>query len=88
MNSALIASFSDDLPEKGEVALRQTERVELFDGTISAESPYEYTKDYFLGDKVTILAEYDFAQTMRVSEYIRTEDSEGDRGYPGLIPIG
>ncbi len=37
---------------------------------------------------VTVLAEYDFSQTMRVSEYIRTEDAEGDRGYPGLVIFG
>ncbi len=55
------------------------------DGQISEESPFKLGRDYYLGDRVTLLGQYDFAQSMRVSEYIRTEDADGDRGYPGLV---
>ncbi len=83
-NSAIKETFKENLFEVGEVALEEHERVELFDGKIFSEAPYQYNKHYFLGDKVSLLAEYDFDQTMRVIEYVRTEDVEGDRGYPGL----
>jgi hypothetical protein len=70
--------------QKAFIELSRRGRTVLFDGAISHVSPYVYNRDYFLGDQVTLLAEYGFEQSMIVSEYVRTEDSDGDHGYPGL----
>jgi hypothetical protein len=86
-NASSRAEFLEDLAEIGEVSLAENERIELFDGKVTEDIPYKYGRDYFLGDKVTVLAEYDFQQSMRVNEYIRTSDDEGDHGYPGLAVI-
>lgn len=56
----------------------------LFGAEIASVANYIYNKDYFLGDKVTLAGEYDFQQDMIVTEYVRTEDSSGDRGFPTL----
>ena len=57
----------------------------LFDGGVSAMAPYEYNKDYFLGDRVTLMGEYGFEESMVISEFVRTQDSNGEVGYPGLV---
>jgi Siphovirus ReqiPepy6 Gp37-like protein len=80
-------TFVNSLVQKALIELKKHSKVRLFDGAISPVSPYEFRKDYFLGDYVTLLARFGFDQTMRVSEYVRTEDAEGDRGYPGLSSL-
>lgn len=75
------------LNQKGLTELRKNNMIRLFDGEVSPGAPYQYGKDFFLGDRVTLMAKYGFEETMLVSEYIRTEDVEGDRGYPGLSSI-
>jgi Siphovirus ReqiPepy6 Gp37-like protein len=80
-------TFVNSLVQKALVELKKHSKVRLFDGAISPVSPYEFRKDYFLGDYVTLLARWGFDQTMKVSEYVRTEDAEGDRGYPGLSSL-
>jgi len=77
--------FQASLVQKGLIELSKHNRSALFDGAVSALSPYEYNKEYFLGDLVTLLGEYGLETSMAVSEYVRTEDAEGDRGYPTLI---
>lgn len=78
------ADFLEDLQEKADVELDKHDSIELFDGKIASTAPYKYGVDYYLGDRVTLLAEYNFDQTMRVIEYVRTEDVNGDVGYPTL----
>lgn len=79
------SDFVAALTQKARIELQKYNRAVLFDGAISSVAPYKYGQDYFLGDKVTLLASYGFTASMIVSEYVRTEDAEGDRGYPGLI---
>lgn len=81
------ATFQDALIQKAKNELKSHNTLYLFDGAISPIAPYKYGVDYFLGDRVSLMAMYDVDQTMFVSEYIRTEDAEGDRGYPGLSSI-
>lgn len=81
------ATFTAALTQKAKNELKNHNTIYLFDGSISPMAPYKYNKDYFLGDKVSLMAMYDIDQTMVVSEYIRTEDEAGDRGYPGLSSI-
>jgi hypothetical protein len=79
--------FVAAMTQKGRLELKKRNQTAVFDGAISPLSPYKYNQHYFLGDKVTLLAEYGYEATMVVSEYIRTEDQSGDRGYPGLSTI-
>lgn len=56
----------------------------IFDGVISPNAQQKYGEDYFLGDTVTLMAEYGYENSMMVTEFVRTEDMEGDRGFPTL----
>ena len=71
--------------QKATIELKKNNRAAIFDGAISPISTYKYNSDYFLGDKVSLLAQYGYRATMRVTEYVRIEDKQGDRGYPTLI---
>lgn len=75
------------MTQKGRLELKKYNQLSVFDGAISPLSQYKYNTDYGLGDRVTLMAEYDFEASMIVSEYVRTEDQSGDRGYPGLSTI-
>lgn len=79
------AEFLSDVADDALRALKQHRRVKLFSGDISPLAPYIYNTHYKLGDIVTLYGDYNQTEKMIVSEYVRTEDAEGDRGYPGLI---
>jgi hypothetical protein len=82
---ATLPDFTASVIQKGMVELAKHNRMILFDGAISPISNYKYGADYFLGDSVSVLAQYGFEAEMVIAEYIRTEDHEGDRGYPTLV---
>lgn len=65
--------------------LKVARRVNMVQGDISSSSPYKYKVHYDLGDRVTLVGEYGITSTMIVQEYVRTQDSTGDRGFPGLV---
>lgn len=76
--------FIVDTTDEANRELKNLRRVSLFTGDISPFTDFRYKTDYDLGDTVTLQGEYDQTEQLVVSEYVRTEDAEGDRGYPGL----
>jgi hypothetical protein len=80
-----LGEFTASVIQKGMVELAKHLRSILFDGAISPDSPYIYGNHYTLGDKVSLIAQYGFEAEMLVAEYVRTQDTDGDRGYPTLI---
>lgn len=66
-------------------ALKRNRRVKIISGDISPQAPYQYKVHYNLGDTVSLFGDYGQVAAMVVSEYIRTQDADGDRGYPGLV---
>jgi hypothetical protein len=81
----IYAEFRDDHRDDALRVLRRARRVAQLAGDVSPYTPYQYKEHYNLGDTVSVYGKYKESQKMIVSEYIRTEDSEGDRGYPGLV---
>jgi hypothetical protein len=80
----IVANFKADAETDALRELKKARRVSLFQGDISPLAPYVFGTHYNLGDAVSLYGEYGEVERMIVSEYVRTEDSEGDRGYPGL----
>jgi hypothetical protein len=70
--------------DKLESAVKKTRKTIFLDGEINSTAPYRYGDDYFLGDTVTVLAEYGIQKSVKVTEYIWTEDASGNREYPTL----
>ena len=65
----------------------ENSRIRVISGDISDVSPYQYKVHYNLGDYVTLVGDYGITSKVMVKEYIRTEDANGDRGYPGLVEL-
>lgn len=76
--------FAADVNLIGQDILDEKKLKRVVDGKISPKSQYKYGVHYKLGDLVTVAGDFGLTQDMRVSEYIRTEDQDGDIGYPTL----
>lgn len=73
------------MTQKAELKVKRRRKVTWYDGQVSPDIPYKYNNHYFLGDKVSFIGDYDVAKNVRVMEYTRIHDSEGERGYPTLM---
>jgi hypothetical protein len=76
--------FENDYEQDARRELKKTRKISLFSGDASPNAPYVFKQDYNLGDTVALRGQRGFSSTAIVSEYVRTEDAEGDRGYPGF----
>lgn len=57
------------------------------DGEVIPQSPYTYGNDYFLGDIIELQGASGLIQNARVTEYIRSQDSTGEKSYPTVAVI-
>lgn len=67
---------------KGKVALADRLPTTLFSGEIAEKQAAKYGVDYFLGDTVKLAGEYGLTQSVRIAEFVRTEDATGTKAYP------
>ena len=58
-----------------------------FSFQISPNSTYKFGVDYSLGDAVTVEGKYGGRKDLLVTEYIRSEDSNGETAYPTMVEI-
>lgn len=56
----------------------------IFQGTMAMPPGVEYGQNIFIGDLVSVQGSYGFNETMRLTEFTRIEDAEGERSYPTL----
>lgn len=80
----ILAEFKEDAQDDAKAYLKAHKAVKMLSGSVSPNTPYQYGVDYGLGDRVTIFGDYGMSEDMIVSEFVRTDDQDGDRGYPGL----
>lgn len=83
-NSDELAEFQADATESATRDLGNRKTKIVLDGTVSGTIPYTFKEHYNLGDRVTMYARKGAVADMVVSEYIRSEDRTGDKGYPAL----
>jgi hypothetical protein len=74
--------YRDRIRQKARVHLRRRRNRFFFSSEISANAPLKYKVDYGLGDKITVQGRNGIQEDAFVEEYIRTDDKDGDRGYP------
>lgn len=82
---AIVADFREEAIKQAKRVLKQTRRIDMFQGDVSTLSPYQYKVHYDLGDQVMLHGDYGSSTKMLVIEYVRTQDANGDRGIPGLV---
>lgn len=81
----IISEFTEDVLEDASNQLDIHRRARILSANVSSYAPYQYKVHYDLGDRVSIHGDYGMVENMIVSEYVRTDDNDGDRGYPGLV---
>jgi hypothetical protein len=82
---ALTSADSRAADQITKAQVKKTQHTFFFDGEATAQAPYIYNKQYGLGDTVTIVGKYGDVQDMQVTEFVRTQDADGERGYPTLV---
>ncbi|PYS67703.1 MAG: hypothetical protein DMF69_22270 [Acidobacteria bacterium] len=93
-------AFLDDLPtgldatslmtllnQKALTELQNRKVVQLVDGEITQVLGVQYGVNFFMGDIVEVEGNTGIRQNARVTEYIRSQDSAGERSYPTLSMI-
>lgn len=75
------------LDKRGSTYLADHKKTTVFDGQVSPDIPYVFKVNYDLGDVVNVRGEYGVDQNVRVTEYIRIQDEEGERAYPSLAQL-
>lgn len=67
---------------KGKEELEDYKVTTAIDGELHGEWQWEYGKDYFLGDKVQVINEFEAESTSYISEIVFSADDTGERIIP------
>lgn len=73
---------------RGREIIKNYKNIMITQADISPSSRYRYGVDYNLGDLVTVDANFNQTQTMRVVEFSESEDENGTSGTPTLAIPG
>lgn len=76
--------WSDEKLSRRREIYQRKSRQTLFQGTARLPKGIEYGSDLNIGDLVTVKGPFGFFDNMRLTEYTRIEDAEGERAYPTL----
>lgn len=77
--------FEESLEDQGLRTVRQEgKRISSVDAQISPLINFKYGSDYKLGDRVMVQGRYGVHDKKWVTEFIRTQDSDGYSAYPTL----
>ncbi|MBQ9014472.1 MAG: leucine-rich repeat protein [Bacilli bacterium] len=84
-----LAEYKRQLKEKGKENLNNNELEEVFDGKVLANSAmmFEYGKDFFIGDIVSLRNEFDKTGTSIITEIVESYDSKGYLFTPAFTKI-
>lgn len=82
------ANLVNILNSRANDALTTNHYVKAVDGEIVPESQFKYGVHYNLGDIIEVQGNTQVIQTARITEYIRSEDSAGEKAYPTVAMIG
>jgi hypothetical protein len=79
--------LANALNDKAKKALEANTRIRAVDGEIVPTAQFQYGRDYNLGDIIEVQGKSEIVQTSRVIEYIRTQDSTGEKAYPTVAML-
>lgn len=74
--------YSVYLLSRGYEKLSEFGKIVSFSGTVEPSTTFEYKKDYFLGDKVTVENEFGITAEARIVEIVEVADDNGYRVEP------
>ena len=76
------ATYENLLVERGRENLATLSYTEGFSGEVLSDVAFQYGKDFFLGDIVTVINEYGIQKNVRVLSAIESEDENGVKLLP------
>lgn len=77
--------FEESLEDLGLKTVRKDgAHINSIDATISPNINFKYGKDYRLGDRVAVQGQYGAHDKKWVTEFIRSQDADGEKAYPTL----
>ena len=76
------AQYLEQLTQRGTETLATSGSTVTFDGELEAGKLFQYGIDFFIGDIVQIENEYGMVGTVRVTEFITAQDTNGISAYP------
>jgi hypothetical protein len=79
-----ITKIVQDMTTLGQMALAAQNSITISTSDISETSPYQFRRDYDIGDLVTLDGNYGQIGVFRVTEYAEIEDETGESGHPTL----
>lgn len=74
--------YQEQLAERGKEKLAENEISQSFEGKIEDAVNFSYGRDFFMGDIVQIVNEYGQEASVRVTEFIRSQNVNGLEMYP------
>lgn len=77
-------SWEDEKRSRRREIYQRKSRQTLFQGTAKLPDGIEYGVGLNIGDLITVKGPFGFFDDMRLTEYTRIEDAEGERAYPTL----
>lgn len=81
------SDYNKKLKTRGEQKLSEYETTKSFEGEIETTKMFVYGTDFFIGDIVQFVNEYDMEAKVRVMEFIRSQDETGYSTYPTFSVI-
>lgn len=75
------------LEQRARDALANNNYTKVVDGEVVPQNQFKFDEDYFLGDLVELQGYSEITQKARITEYIRAQDSTGERSYPTVSII-
>jgi hypothetical protein len=76
------AQYMSKLTERGNEKLSEAKDVKSFEGSAETTNMFVYGKDFFIGDICQIENEYGMLESVRITEFIQSIDSNGTQAYP------
>jgi Siphovirus ReqiPepy6 Gp37-like protein len=77
----------DILNNRAEKEAKQNPMIKTVDAEVAPTNLFQYGRDYNLGDKIQIQGVTGITEDARVTEYIRTQDSSGEKSYPTVDAV-
>lgn len=74
--------YNEQLQQRGREKLSKNKKTEVFEGQIDTTQNFIYGRDFFKGDIVQIRNEYGIEAKVRITEFIRVQDTRGFETYP------
>lgn len=75
------------LAQRAADALANNNYIKILDGEVVPQSEFQYGVHYGLGDIIELQGQSGLTQKARITEYIRSQDSTGERAYPTVSVI-